>query len=530
MVTSMEIISHEIRKIWNIKILAVIAVLSVLFYFMYMDWHVRHAQVSTSAGAVLIRELAERYGNRVTPEQMEEFFDERFPEVIAELEQRMSLDPAFAEMGIVTYADFIRAHQMEELDYDTWQVLNRMTSAENSRVFVRLQALQQLDEMWNNAPSQINMTGEMARYGYDEWFSKTLSAVVASEDVLSLVEELRGPLLRQADEFIAGSGLFAESGILDYEQFKAHWDARESGFVSFEHERNRWRLWRILLGPEAGFVERKLITLDGVEGRYLHSYTRGIFERQIADWIDVHTARQAEITDFAQRRIDTILENRDYLNIMCWAAYWTTSTYFGNFTRLVILATLALILPLVTVDRMRNIQGVQYAARVGRGLLHKQIAAVLISSLLLVTVLLVIFGGLYFYATGVLRFWDHSIFSWANQAVLIFDFTFGQYVLVLVAISYVFGLASALAAFIISRFSRNLISAAIKMVPVFAGLAGISFGLNSSGAAAPFSIAHRLYLWTNIVGVEAALCVVLAALSFVVALLVAKRDKRSDVA
>ena len=108
----MNIVMHEVRKLWNVRMLLVVALLCGLFYFMNMDWSVRHSQATTSMEAVLLRELSERYGTRATDAQMAAFFARQFPMLIAELEYRMDLDPDFAAVGLFTYVDFINANQM----------------------------------------------------------------------------------------------------------------------------------------------------------------------------------------------------------------------------------------------------------------------------------------------------------------------------------------------------------------------------------------------------------------------------------
>lgn len=521
----MRIVMHEVRKMWNIKILLAIAILCGLFFFMYMEWHVRHAQAGATVEALWVRELTERYGTRVTTEQMEAFFAEQFPLLIAELEYRLSLDPIFADMGIFTYVDFIRARQAAE--WEDLHIFRRMYSIENNRVAEMLYGLQQLQSMWDSASSQISMDIEMERFGYNDWFYNMINAALASNDVLDFVSEQRTPLLRQADEFIANNVLFAENGIANYEQFLEVWNSRNT-FNGFEHYRTVWEFWRILLGVEANFVERKLIDLDGIYTMYTHAQTHGLFETEITWWLDARAMRWAETTDFARQRIDTIIENQDYLNIMPWCAFSTTRTYFGWLAIMVALATTVLIMPIVAVDRMRNVQSVQYSSKIGRRLMFWQIVAVMLSSILITTLLLVIFGGIYFYWSGVHFFWNHNIFSFTHQFVALFNFTFGQYVIALVGITYAVGLASALLTLVISRFSRNLMIGTIKIIPLFAGLAAFAVILNSSGASAPFHMAHRFYMWTNIVGIEAIVCAMLVVLSLVAALAIALRERRVD--
>ena len=523
----MNIILHEIKKLWRISTLLVVVVLCGLYFYMYMDWYVRHAQVVTAHDALLTRELAGRYGTRLTHGQMEDFFAERFPELTVELEYHLARDGDFAARGIFTYVDFFRTERehihVNDWDEELWQLFNRMYRAENNHIAGRLTNLWQRQDAWSGITFQIGMDLEFERYGFSEWFYATMDKIETAGDVPALLENLRLPLENHADDFIASNPRFTEKGIFTHAQFNDFWE--EHTFISFAHDRQRRELWFTLLGPEADFAGRKIGVLDDISGMYTHSYSRTLFDWQMEEWVASYAARIASITPFVQRRIEGIYDNHEYLNIMCWMAFNLTVAYMWRFIVLAVLATLVFVLPLLTVDRMRNLRNVQYTSKTGRAVLYYQATAALISSFILTTLLLVFIGGLYFRETGVLMFWSHPIFSVSNPNIMLFDFTFGQYLLILAAFAYAAALVAALLATVAAFYSRGLIAATIKIIPIFAALV---FVLNFVGVNAPFSAHHEFYLRTRIVGGDVYIIAVLLACAAGLILWIFRREKKAD--
>ena len=525
----MNLIRHEMKKIWGLRSLLMVALLCGLYFLMYMDWHVRHSQVATAHDALIVRELAERFGTRLTHGEMEGFFAEAFLESTAKLEYHMARDGDFATRGIFTYVDFIRAEltyvRVTDWDEEMWELLNRMYLPENGRIAGRLMALWQMHDNWSSITAQIGMDLEFERYGFSAWFYETLDAVLVSDNVPGLLAALRQPIEDEADAFIAGYARFGEKGIFTYAQFDDFWVNERGAFISFAHDRARWELWFVLLGPGSGFVGRKIGMLDDLLHMYTYAYSRTLFDWQVEGMVDSYAARMVYMTPFAQRRIEGIYDNQDYLNIMCRMAFNITVGYMWRFVVMAVLGSFVLVMPLLTVDRMRNIKTLQYTSRVGRYILKRQLVAAVLSSVVLTTLLLAVFGGLYFRETGVLRFWGHGVFSFTNPNILLFDFTFGQYLLILTAFAYAAALTAALLATVAAHFSRTLIAATIKVIPLFAGLV---FILHYTGTAFPFSALHRFYMRTNIVGGETIVAVFLLAIAFCLMAWIIHREKRKD--
>jgi hypothetical protein len=103
---------------------------------------------------------------------------------------------------------------------------------------------------------------------------------------------------------------------------------------------------------------------------------------------------------------------------------------------------------------------------------------VLLSAFLLTTLLLSVFGAIYG-KNGTWVFFDSGLTSFLNGFIFWFNVTYGQYVLLYAGLLYMLCLGAAALAFVLSRFSRNLITLILKLIPLFAALVFFCvFGLN----------------------------------------------------
>jgi len=105
----MRIILNELKKIWNIKIIAVAAVLCLLYFAVFMSGYIGMYQhsVNTWFGNInLAHYLTEKYGATLEPDEFEDFLNYR-EVIIAELNSFMESRPVFAEAGIFTYDEYL---------------------------------------------------------------------------------------------------------------------------------------------------------------------------------------------------------------------------------------------------------------------------------------------------------------------------------------------------------------------------------------------------------------------------------------
>jgi ABC-type branched-subunit amino acid transport system permease subunit len=108
----------------------------------------------------------------------------------------------------------------------------------------------------------------------------------------------------------------------------------------------------------------------------------------------------------------------------------------------------------------------------------------------------------------------------------VFDLTYGQWLVALVALMYVPTLAASLCAFMLSRFSRNLITLVMKLLPVvvvFVYLRPVLFG-------GFFSLTRsQAYNILHLPGAEAYASFAILLIALAAALFVVRRERRVDV-
>lgn len=103
-----------------------------------------------------------------------------------------------------------------------------------------------------------------------------------------------------------------------------------------------------------------------------------------------------------------------------------------------------------------------------------QCAAGLLSALALTAANLAVYGGL-FVAQGPLALADTPLYSFVTSRFVWFDGTYGQYLLVLVALVAALGMACGALSLFLSRYSSTYVVMLLKATPLFVG-AGALFG------------------------------------------------------
>jgi len=102
----MSVTLHEIKKIWNIKTIIVVALLCAVYYVISMSFHIEHypnGHPQTEAVA-FFTELAAKYGPTLEPEELDEFLQIR-DDLIREADRSITENSYLAEKGIQCYAD-----------------------------------------------------------------------------------------------------------------------------------------------------------------------------------------------------------------------------------------------------------------------------------------------------------------------------------------------------------------------------------------------------------------------------------------
>lgn len=344
---------------------------------------------------------------------------------------------------------------------------------------------------------------EMVNYSVEmmQQYGVTLDDDEFSEFTLNT----REALISEAEAYIKNIPIFAEAGIYtlnDYEKVynKSNHTELEADAVS------------MLLGDECNFVRFKLSAINTIEVKY-HNYP----EYTLKDLISNSTSEK-ELNRFMD-----IQKNGEYRNIMNKSVFDNTVTYTVYLAILEILAVLVLISPLIVTDRTRRIHLLQYTAKQGRIIFQKQLIAIILSAFVLITALLLIFGAIYS-INNTWIFWNNGLTSFLNGTFLI-NMTYGQYIVIYIVLLYVLGLSAATTAFVMSRFSQNFITLILKIIPIFAMLAGIS----ASVFDYTFNVSNTLYKGTGIWGIESIICGLFLMVGLVVSLYSLRKEKRIDV-
>ncbi|MCL2399745.1 MAG: hypothetical protein FWC91_08400, partial [Defluviitaleaceae bacterium] len=412
-VFSIVIIFQEIKKIFNIRILIAIAAVCIVFYLILMDIRIRYYP-GWQHGSELVEfmhELADQYGTRITPDEIEYFLSEKWLELLSETEGQ--------ELNVISMGDDFR---------------------------FRMQALGNIERFWDETRVEL---GEFASVDYNMWHLQILQDVFNEEDVPSFINEHLALLIAHADILIQNSQLFAKYEITNYEEFLVY---RSTGLINYPvASRDRSHMNVYLSRQENNFVNWKIIDLINIKDMYDFSYNRDIFSYHLNVRKDFVAGRI--LSDRGRYRVIDVLETNEYWNVMDEQAFRNTIHYFRAFSRLQLLVIFVLILPFLAYDRMRNLVMLQYSTAIGRKLKHRQLAATAISAIIISTLLLVIFSIIYS-TTGIFRYWNHEVVSFANPGtILFFRFTFGQYFSLLMAMTYIIGIGASFIAFVISRFS-----------------------------------------------------------------------------
>jgi len=292
------------------------------------------------------------------------------------------------------------------------------------------------------------------------------------------LEELlynRYAILLEVSYFMQSSPVFAQHEIFTYDDFERLlavssanntemrtvevFDSRSGGTTTMFHFGGAYM--------DAMFVELLqspvylwLQVFDGIVEMY----------RDRDDWIgrviQSNIAYNAPLREAGIRRLGEIRDTGEHKNIITPHILLHTLGYLQRLAVLVVLATLVLVSQLITTDRANKVNRLQYASKQGRKILKKQLTAILISAVG-ITTLLVIISARLFSITGAQAFWGNGINSFMGFPLHWLSITYGQYILLIVAVIYLLSIGTAAFAFILSRFSQNKVKLIFKVIPIF---------------------------------------------------------------
>lgn len=151
----------------------------------------------------------------------------------------------------------------------------------------------------------------------------------------------------------------------------------------------------------------------------------------------------------------------------------STGQYAQRLALWVVLSVVLLLSPTLVRDRLHRLRALQWTSRQGRvRVLRTQMAAALVSALGLTV------GNLMFYTVpylcqGPLRFRDFSLYNrYSGSLIPWFDWTFGEYLLVLLGMLLLLGLGAGALTVFLSQYSGSYVAMLLKAVPLFLAVGG----------------------------------------------------------
>lgn len=234
-------------------------------------------------------------------------------------------------------------------------------------------------------------------------------------------------------------------------------------------------------------------------------------------------------TEKERGKLSTVLfEEEGWRNIM--PSYLTShiALYFESILILFIFL-LSLLLPSVFVkDRLVGVQKNQWSSRHGRRILWTQFAVGMTASILLITCMIGIFGGL-LYFTDFTQYFSNGLNSFFvdDEEPLLFSFyrwTFDQWMMRIILLVYLMGIAYSGVLLFLSQTSQHYLSLLMKMIPVAFVFIAIANRLFTDA----FYLRNTLYQWTKIPMIELYVGILLAVISISLPIIYCIRQRNKD--
>lgn len=334
-------------------------------------------------------------------------------------------------------------------------------------------------------------------------------------------------IISELDAIIASEMIFVENNIHSYAEYEAFADAgysrdlnkaeRESFSETISEMRSKLDFssgGQTLDGWYASPLIR-LQTLAALEHTYVH------YEASLRNYID-HDSRPV-VVHAAEKLLN--MRNANLIRYDICNNFSLYAAIVGVFT---IAAAIILVAPLLTTDRVRKLNLMQYSSHIGRQIFGLQFAATAVSALVL-SLVLIVAAYIPILAAGAGDYWDASIMSLTAQGMQLYNITFGQYAILLAGMILMLSVGAACFAFILARFSANIVTLLIKAVPVGVAAAGIS-ALSVNMALSYNNIVFNTIFRGRFHMPEVIACSLVAVAGMISAVVITLREKRVDVA
>jgi len=412
----------ELRKLWNWRVLLVIAAFGVITWFAFFTDILNDYESLKTHGmySAYQTEMFKKYGETLEPEEWEDFdIKQQYAVVYAAGDDIIAEEPIFAKYGVESFSGFLEWYESGNywVEVDGFIVLSGgELTPENQDRMDMLDALNCVSD----------------GYTLDEWYNSPMV----------LLQSLRA--------------------------------------------------------LEDRYTNQQL---------YLDIYTMNDTRPAV-----VRAAERLKASD-----------NNSLLNGYLLGSFSLHAAVTGVFA---LISVMVLIIPMLIIDRSRNIHLLQYSSAVGRKLFRTQFFTTLISTIALSGLLTVLLFAPFIARSA--EYWNAGVMSLGGDGMWMYDISYGQYVLILGGMIVAACTGAACLAFILARFSANIVTVMIKSVPVAAALATVLV-LSTYRAFSNNNIVFNQVFAGESDMPEVIVCGLLCLSGLFAAAVVMQREKRVDV-
>lgn len=261
------------------------------------------------------------------------------------------------------------------------------------------------------------------------------------------LEELEAEFAEQVAQ-IPGA---AEAGITDYESYLA-WDAAHwTDLTEEEHQLG----FAVYAGTNLAMVEELIRFMENYD-TLAAGETPEVWGGEVGDYSPAHQPSVQRVEDVRAEGV---------FGFLPVAAIDSADNFFHYFAIWCVFSAVLLLSPTLVRDALLRTRAMQWTSRRGRGVLNAQMGAALLSGVLLTLLNCAVYLGP-FLATGALRFWKCSLISVWNAEFPWFDWTYGQYLLILLGLTFLLTLAASGFTVVLSQFSASYVAMLLKAIPL----------------------------------------------------------------
>ena len=367
--------------------------------------------------------------------------------------------------------------------------------------------------------------------------------------------------IKEINEHIAGNEIFKAANVYDYEDYYRLWgkitysyyDAEEidmmepigddsviiiNNFPPYDKNKD-YTLTQAeeyirdvdFFGSLVGSIDQKL---DYINGANIYGSSENIFVYNISryeDGIKQYFAVRNQ-TAYEKAFTEELFEKEEWRSIMPEPIAQSVAYVLFAMLILIVITSCFLFGPLLMRDRMTNVTYLQYSGKHGRKVLNHQLAAMLISIFIIVTIEIV-FVAILFITNAWGPFLDIKLNSFlSGWNIFMFRGTLGEYLLIITCMIYLVAFACTFIVFVLSKITKNYISMLLLIIP----WAAISLLISAVVSAEPFNIHSMtssfygiLYAITKVPFIEVYVSAAMFIIGMIICIIVLRRNRTADI-